>query len=113
MPQLNKHSKLNHSSNPSEANQGARPKHTKRGKKSHRANVQQDPTEGLLVANPNAAAIDVGSSEHWVAVPPGRAEPNFRKFGCCTADLEALADWLVQCKVDTVVLEATGNYWVV
>ena len=66
-----------------------------------------------MVANPNAAAIDVGSSEHWVAVPPGRAEPNFRKFGCCTADLEALADWLVECKVDTVVLEATGNYWVV
>jgi transposase len=113
MPQLNKHSKLNHSSNLSEAKQGARPKHTKRGKKTHRSNVQQDPTEGLMVANPNAAAIDVGSSEHWVAVPPGRAEPNFRKFGCCTADLEALVDWLVECKVDTVVLEATGNYWVV
>jgi transposase len=59
------------------------------------------------------AAIDIGSFEHWVAVPPGRAEPNVRKFGCFTAELEALADWLVQCKVDTVVLEATGNYWVV
>jgi len=113
MPQSNQHSKLKNPSNPSQVNQGTRPKHRQRRKKTHRATVPQDPTEGLLVTNPNAAAIDIGSSEHWVAVPPGRAEPNFRKFGCCTADLEALADWLVECKVDTVVLEATGNYWVV
>jgi len=46
-------------------------------------------------------------------VPPGRAEKPVRPFGCCTAALEALADWLAQCGVDTVVMEATGNYWVV
>ncbi len=73
----------------------------------------KDPTQGLQVTNPNAAAIDIGCAEHWVAVPPGRTEKPVRKFGCCTAELEALADWLVQCRVDTVVLEATGNYWVV
>jgi transposase len=27
--------------------------------------------------------------------------------------LKALVEWLVQCRVDTVVMEATGNYWVV
>jgi transposase len=73
----------------------------------------KDPTEGLQVANPNAAAIDIGCAEHWACVPAGRAAENVRKFGCCTAELDALADWLVKCGVDTVVMEATGNYWVV
>lgn len=73
----------------------------------------KDPTEGLQVANPSAAAIDIGCAEHWVAVPPGRAEPATQAFGCCTAELTRLADWLEQCQVQTVVMEATGNYWVV
>jgi transposase len=111
MPKLYKHSKLK-TANPSlDAKPGLDP--TQGKKKRRRTRAPKDPTEGLQVANPNAAAIDIGSFEHWVAVPAGRAEPNVRKFGCCTAELEALADWLVQCKVDTVVLEATGNYWVV
>jgi len=74
---------------------------------------KKDPTEGLLVANPNAAAIDIGCSEHWVCVPAGRAEKSVQAFGCCTAELNRLADLLVECRVDTVVMEATGNYWVV
>ena len=78
-----------------------------------KARVAKDPTEGLQVANPNAGAIDIGCTEHWVAVPPGRSQDAVRKFGCCTADLKALADWLSECGVDTVVLEATGNYWLV
>ena len=72
----------------------------------------KDPTKGLAVLHPHAAAIDVGCAEHWVAIPPGRAEQTVRCFGCCTAQLEALADWLAAHGVDTVVMEATGNYWV-
>ena len=30
------------------------------------------------------------------------------KFGACTADLEALADWLTACGVTTVAMESTG-----
>ena len=87
-------------------------------KVSHRRRSQSrrrlpDPTEGLQVANPHAAAIDIGCAEHWVAVPPGRAERATRAFGCCTVELKRLADWLEQCQVQTVVMEATGNYWVV
>src|SRR5258706_7049468 len=74
---------------------------------------RKDPTEGLKVANPNAAAIDIGCAEHWACVPPGRSERTIRAFGCCTAELNGLADWLVGCGVDTVVMEATGSYWVV
>jgi len=81
--------------------------------KARRTRKPKDPTEGLEVANPNAAAIDVGSAEHWVAVPVGRDKQSVRRFGCCTQDLEALAKWLKACKVDTVVMEATGHYWMV
>src|SRR5205085_12354170 len=43
---------------------------SRRVSKSRRSSA--DPTEGLQVGNPNAAAIDIGCSEHWVAVPAGR-----------------------------------------
>jgi transposase len=81
--------------------------------RARRTRKPKDPTEGLEVAHPNAAAIDVGSAEHWVAVPAGRAPERVRCFGCCTEDLEALAKWLKACRVDTVVMEATGHYWMV
>jgi len=84
-----------------------------RGITRRKTRVAKDPTQGLQVTHPNAAAIDIGCAEHWVAVPPGRRQEAVRKFGCCTVELEALADWLVECGVDTVVLEATGNYWMV
>lgn len=61
---------------------------------------------------PNAAAVDVGGSSHWVAVPPGRASEAVREFGVMTGNLHALADWFVECGVDTVALESTGVYWI-
>jgi transposase len=61
---------------------------------------------------PNAAGIDVGGSSHWVAVPrQADAEP-VREFGAMTDDLNAMADWLLACGVDTVALESTGVYWI-
>jgi len=62
--------------------------------------------------NPNAAGIDIGSAEHWVAVPEDRDEQAVRKFACFTQDLHAMAAWLKQCKVETVVMESTGVYWI-
>jgi transposase len=35
-----------------------------------------------------------------------------RPFGACTADLEALADWMIACGVTTVALESTGVFWI-
>lgn len=60
----------------------------------------------------NAAGIDVGASSHWVAVPRHAAEEPVREFGAMTDDLNALADWLLACGVDTVALESTGVYWI-
>jgi transposase len=64
------------------------------------------------VVFPNAAGIDVGASSHWVAVPRHASEEPVREFGAMTDDLNALADWLNACGVDTVALESTGVYWI-
>ena len=65
---------------------------------------------------PNAAGIDVGGSSHWAAVPPHMAQQvgceAVREFGAMTDDLQAMADWLLACGVDTVALESTGVYWI-
>ena len=62
--------------------------------------------------NAQAAGVDLGSREHWVAVPPDRDPQPVRRFGTCTADLAALADWLKACQVTSVAMEATGVYWI-
>ena len=64
------------------------------------------------LAYPNAAGIDIGSASHYVAVPPDRADDPVREFKSFTEDLEALADWLSACEVDTVAMESTSVYWI-
>ena len=73
---------------------------------------EQRRRQALRVLNRNAAGIDIGSNEHWVAVPPDRDPEPVRRFAAFTADLVALADWLRQCGVTSVVMEATGVYWI-
>jgi transposase len=55
-----------------------------------------------------AAGMDVGAACHWVAVPPERAAQPVQRCGAFTADLDALAEWLRQCQMETVVMESTG-----
>jgi transposase len=69
-------------------------------------------TAAMEVVNPNAGGIDLGSREHYVAVPADRDERPVRHFGCLTPDLVEMARWLKGCRVDTVAMEATGVYWV-
>jgi transposase len=66
----------------------------------------------LAALNLHAAGIDIGATEHWVAVPPDCDLQSVRRFGACTADLEAIAQWLQQCGVTTVAMESTGVYWI-
>ncbi|PKO85120.1 MAG: IS110 family transposase [Betaproteobacteria bacterium HGW-Betaproteobacteria-12] len=61
---------------------------------------------------PHAAGIDVGASSHWVAVPRRSTDESVREFGAMTDDLNAMADWLLACRVDVVALESTGVYWI-
>src|SRR5688500_8878654 len=65
----------------------------------------------LTVMFPNAAGSDVGSASLDVAVPPEREQP-VREVQSFTAELAALADWLSECGIDTVVMESTGVYWI-
>jgi transposase len=64
------------------------------------------------IVHPNAAGIDVGAAEHYVAVPAGRDAQPVRRFGACTQDLIALVEWLKGCGIDTVAMESTGVYWI-
>jgi transposase len=77
-----------------------------------RTKSQVSAWEGLKVIHPNAAGLDIGSEEIWAAVAPDRTAEPVRKFGTFTPDLQALADWLIACGVDTVALESTGVYWI-
>jgi transposase len=68
--------------------------------------------DGFPVLYPNAAGIDIASREHYVAVNPTADEHPIKCFGTFTEDLYAIANWLIECNVDTVAMEATGIYWV-
>ena len=63
--------------------------------------------------NENAAGADIGDEEIWLAVPEGTNEEPVRCFQTFTVDMEAAADWLVSCGVETIAMEATGIYWFV
>lgn len=66
----------------------------------------------LAITHPNAAGIDIGSTSHYVAVPPDRDDQSVREFPAFTADLNELADWLKACRVDIVAMESTGVFWI-
>ncbi|MGH9434046.1 MAG: IS110 family transposase [Terriglobia bacterium] len=84
------------------------PKSRKSRKK---AGQKVDCTTGLEAIHYHAAGIDVGSAEHYVAVPVGRDPHPVQTFGSFTADLHRLAQWLRACRIETVVMQATGVYW--
>jgi transposase len=69
-------------------------------------------TPQLAVQNRAAAGLDIGAEEIWACVPAECDAQPVRVFGTFTPDLQALADWLVQCEVTSVALESTGVYWI-
>ena len=91
-------------------------KHTqsRRGPKASRRT--QSKKQSWKVIHPHAAGIDIGATEHYVAVPPDAVPANgsnVRRFGCFTEDLDAMVEWLKACGVDTVAMQSTGVYWIV
>ena len=77
----------------------------------NRGKSSANPAE-LSQLNLNSAGIDVGATSHFVAVPADRSEQPVQEFEAFTADLYRLADWLTECGVETVAMEATGVYWI-
>jgi transposase len=66
----------------------------------------------LLIVNPDAAGIDISSTEYQVCVPEHRDKDFNRRFDSYTCDLHAIARWLKQCRIKTIAMEATGIYWI-
>jgi len=94
------------------ANRLMRPERQRHGRTEGKVKVPLPPQ--LARVNLNAAGVDVGAEEHWVAIPPGRdpAGQDVRRFAAFSGDLCALAQWLEQCGIDSVVMESTGVYWI-
>lgn len=80
------------------------------GKRSRKATTPRY-YDGLAQIRANAAGIDIGASEIWVDVGNKDTEP-IRRFETFTVDLNAMADWLKQCGIQTVAMESTGVYWI-
>jgi transposase len=77
-----------------------------------RKRITKNKNVALPVLNPDAAGIDIGATEIYVAVPGDRDPEPVRMFGTFTQDLNQLADWLQQCHVHTIAMESTGVYWI-
>jgi transposase len=74
-----------------------------------------EPAQELQILRPDAAGIDCGAQEHYIAVPPDRArpgEPTVRCFSAFTEGLDSAVDWLKACRISTVAMESTGVYWI-
>ena len=66
----------------------------------------------LPVLHPDAAGIDVGASQLFVAVAADRDSHPVRSFPTFTRDLNQLADWLQHCGVRLIAMESTSVYWI-
>ena len=66
----------------------------------------------LAASQPDAAGMDIGASEIFVAVPTDRDSEPIRRFPTFTRDLNKLADWLESCGIRTVAMESTSAYWI-
>src|ERR1700744_4713410 len=74
--------------------------------------ARQAEAEVLQKIHLHAAGIDIGSKEHFVAVPADRDATPVRSFRTFTAGLHRFADWLQACRIETVAMESTGVYWI-
>jgi transposase len=75
-----------------------------------RRHSQPPRSDARPCVNPHAAGLDIGSEEIWACVPEDRDAQPVRSFGTFTPDLLALAEWLVNCRIDTVAMASTGVY---
>src|SRR5215469_2885709 len=66
----------------------------------------------LEVVHRDAAGIDIGNESHYVAVLPDRDSQPVRRFGCTTAELREMAQWLAHCRIRTVAMQSTSVYWI-
>jgi transposase len=76
------------------------------------AKKQRGQSLSLECIEPDAAGIDVGATEIYVAVPADRDAEPVRCFSTFTEDIQAMARWLRKCGIVVVAMESTGVYWI-
>jgi transposase len=69
-------------------------------------------SEPIHDSQPDAAGIDVGANEIWVAVAADRSQEPVKRFGAFTQELKTIVQWLLDCRVRSVAMESTGVYWI-
>ncbi len=69
----------------------------------------------LDICHPNAAGVDMGSREFYLALPPRIAKklnlPIVHRFSTMTCGLILALELLKKCDIDTVSMESTSVYW--
>jgi transposase len=79
-----------------------------KGKKKQILSVKTGKEFSLI--NPHAAGIDIGDTEHYVAIENDEGH-EVRRFDAFTIDLRVIVQWLTSIGISTVAMESTGIYW--
>lgn len=66
---------------------------------------------GLPVFNPHVAGIDIGDTEHFVAINDGKGGHEVKCYKAFTEDLEKIVQDLQKNEISSVAMESTGVYW--
>ena len=69
-------------------------------------------SSGLQQLRKDAVGMDIGAREIWVDVGMENDPEPVRRFETFTADLNRMAEWLIDCGIKSVVMESTGVYWI-
>ena len=67
--------------------------------------------KGLPVFNPHAAGIDIGDTEHFVAISDGDKGHIVTRYDAFTGDLRMIVKDLKKAGITTAAMEGTGVYW--
>ncbi len=83
--------------------------------KNKKKQVKINSLKTLRKIRDNVAGIDVGGEFHYVAAPDPSHEGKIvvNRFGCFTPNLQECVQWLKECQIVSVAMEATGVYWTI
>jgi len=68
-------------------------------------------SSGLPVFYAHAAGIDIGDTEHYVAIPDGQGGHEVKCYDAFTSDLKSIVSDLKEKGMTTAAMETTGVYW--
>lgn len=83
--------------------------------KNKKKQIKVNTLKTLKKIRENVAGIDVGGEFHYVAAPDPKHDDKIvvNRFGCFTANLAECVEYLKQCSIISVAMEATGVYWTI